>query len=210
MSLKTILTMLILGSSSVALAQPMVRDHRDLDTSSISISGGVQASVGFSTSPSYGAQFADYGYRSSNDRYDNDRYDNRFDNDRFDRHDRSRWNRGRWYRGYDRARFSREIMLAPASTMSLSNDGNAHHAIDTRLRVMSLQLEGFNGPQYIDYVVLHLADGTNQSVAVRRQLDESHQSLTINLGRYGASLRSLSVYGSSPIRTSLQITGVVR
>ena len=206
MSLKTILTMLILGSSSVALAQPMVRDHRDLDTSSISISGGVQASVGFSTSPSH----VDYQYDTSNDRYDD-----RYDNDRFDRDNPSRWNRGRWIRGRwyparDRGRYGREIVLAPASQMSLTNDGNAFHAISPRLRVMSLELEGFMGAQYIDYVVLHLADGSDQSVAVRRWLDGRSSQLTINLGRYGASLRSISVYGSSRTRTSLQITGIVR
>lgn len=186
MSLKTIITTLILASSSVALAQPMVRDHRDTDT--ITISGGLQASAGLSATASYAPGFVD------------SRYDGR--------HDHSRWNAGYWRRHADR--FSREVMLAPAAQMSLTNDGNAWHAIDTKLRVMSLQLDGLGGTQYINYLVLHLADGTDQTVSVRRQLDARHQKLTVDLGSYGKYLRSISVYGSSPTRTSLQITGLVR
>jgi len=200
MSLKTILTMFILGSSSVALAQPMVRDHRDSNHDTITISGGFDASVGFATSPSYDARLAAYhdGYTSP------------------DRHDDSRWNRGRWNRGSDRydrySRFgTREVLLAPASQMSLSNDGNAYHAVDARLgRLMSIELDGLTGVQYIDYVVLQLADGTNQRIEVDRRLNERNQRLTIDLGRRGLSLRGIGVFGSSPTRTALQITGLVR
>ncbi len=197
MSLKTIFITLILGSSSVALAQPTVRDHRVLDTPSITISGGVAATA-----------HDPYGRFAPHVRYDRN---DRFANDRYDRDRRSDWNR--WNRRHDRDNRSggREILLAPASQMSLTNDGNASHALDQRVgRLMSIELDGFGGPQYIDYVVLHRANGRSQRIEVNRRLDARYGQLTIALGQRGARLRAISVYGSSPTRTGLQITGMLR
>ena len=75
---------------------------------------------------------------------------------------------------------------------------------------MSIELDGFGGPQYIDYVVLHRANGRSQRIEVNRRLDARYGQLTIALGQRGARLRAISVYGSSPTRTGLQITGMLR
>jgi hypothetical protein len=194
MSLKTIITMLLLGSSSVAVAQPMVRDHRD----NIRFSGEVRADVS-----SHLHADVQFGFERYNDSYDaRDRHDDRW-------HDGRRWKRGHSL-GYGRFE-PRAVLIAPASQMSLSNDGYAYSRVDERLgAITALEIDGLGGVQDIDAIHLQLADGTSRAIQVRRDLSAHSPVIRIDLGRRGLALKGIYVYGYSPTRTALQITGMVR
>lgn len=188
MSLKTIFTVLLLGSSSVAVAQPMVRDHRHNGFTS---SGGYQVDV---------AAHVHLDAQVGFDGYHDERYG-----------DRRNWNRGR-SQGFGHGRFEgRPMLLAPASQMSLSNDGHAYTRIDPRIGVITtLEIDGLGGAQDVDSIHLQLADGSSETIDVRRQLDARNPILRIDLGRRGVALNGIYVYGYSHTRTALQITGTVR
>lgn len=171
--MKAIITLLIVGTSSLAAANPTsVRDHRT--------NLAVPAQV-LTQAPGYEPQLR---YR---DRFDHD--------DRFD-------GNNRWYRDgrADRMRWRRPVLLA--QNVQLIRRYNRDHRplrIDLDARVGNLQklrLDRDRGRMFIDSVVLVYADGHRQTVAVRRTLSARDPSIVIDLDHGGVT--GMLVYGTTP------------
>lgn len=171
MSLKTIIATLILGTSSVALAHPAIRDHRA--SVSVQVSGGF--GFGGYQQPSYEQP------RPTFER-------NHLPSRRAEIH-------------------SAPELIAPPSLMSLSNDGYAMTGVDTRTSYSSLVFDGLGGNMTIDRLELKLTDGTIRTIRVGARLDDRRQSVTVDLGRR-ENIGFMTIYGSSPTRTSLQVSGM--
>ena len=171
--MKTMFALLILGSSSVALARPITqddyrdtyqdhrddtyRDHRDDDDAVI-----VRDHRDDQIAP---APVQQYQLRPV---------------------DEARWTRFG----------NRPVMIA--NDVSLMRQRNRDHRplrvdIDARMRLTKLRLDREEGRAYIDRVVITFTDGHQQTVDVNQMLSARSPSLTINLDHLGAT--SVDIYG---------------
>jgi hypothetical protein len=184
--MKALLALAILTTSSVALAQPMVRDHREPIAGSAIVSGSV------TIHPVDQRSTLTYAPTTS---YDHDHYD-----DSYDRYD-------------DRPRFRRGIVLA--SNATFVHDHHDHSvkpmyiALDRARDFTRLRLTRDNGRAFIDRVVVMYPNGRSRTITVNQTLSAELPSLMIDLDH--RAVTGVYIYGTSwRGRASFDVIGLRR
>lgn len=172
--MKTMLALLILGSSSVALARPITqddyrdtyRDHRDDDS-----------------------------YRDHRDDDDavivRDHRDDQIVPAPVQQYQLRPIDEARWMRFRNRP-------ITLANDVSLMRQRNRDHRplridIDSRIALRKLRLDREQGRAYIDSLVVTFSDGHQQTVELHQMLSARSPSLTIDLDHRGAT--GVDIYG---------------
>ena len=199
MSIKAIVTTLILGSSSVVLAQPMAREHREPQRSFTHRDfGGRPGAVRERQQP---RERFDRPVVRDHERYERQRYErpvyrDRDDDDRWERFERPIY-RDRWFQpsyGYyyqqPSVYITPPVYTAPMTpfingAMSISLGGVAGTGIE---------LSASGGATYVQQVVITYTDGRTQVLQVGQELDAGNPVL--DLGTDGSPVASVTVYGS--------------
>jgi hypothetical protein len=175
--MKALITLLIVGSSSVALARPITVDHRDeFATDNVIVRDHRYAQPPLQAPPAP-PQSYDYGV-------EDDRFDGRLEGE---------------YRFEQRMRLRRPVLLA--QDVSLMRQWNRDHRpmridIDHRIGgLKTIKLERNTGRMYVDSILIDYADGHRQTVEVSQMLSARQPSLLIQL-EHGA-VTGMYVYGST-------------
>jgi hypothetical protein len=184
MSIKAVVTTLILGSSSVVLAAPAARDHR------------VERAPVRTVQPQRSFEHRDFGGRPGLERghgrfeapvvRDNDR----FERERFERPIiRDRWVRPYYYEE-PTVYVAPQVYTAPMTpfingAMSISLGGAAGTGIE---------LSANGGATYVQQVVITYTDGRTQVAQIGQELDSGNPVL--DLGTDGTPVASVTVYGN--------------
>jgi hypothetical protein len=165
--MKTLITLLILGTSSVALAQPSTVAPYTYDQRY------AQPPLQAPAAP----------VQSYDQRFDGDRFDGRFDSERrFDQ--RMRFRRP-------------IVLASNVSLMRQWDHGQRPTLInlDTRAGITKLRIDRNQGRMLVGSVVINFADGHQQTVRVNQMLSARQPSIDINLDHGAAT--SMYVYGSA-------------
>jgi len=185
--MKTMFALLILGSSSVALARPITQDdyrdtyqdHRD-DT------------------------YRDH--RDDDQPFVRDHRDDQIAPAPVQQYQLRPVDEARWQR------FNRPIVLA--NDVNLMRQRNRDHRplridIDARMRLTKLRLDREEGRAYIDSAVITFSDGHQQTVELHQMLSARSPSLLITLDHLGAT--SIDIYGMTERgRATFDVIGLRR
>lgn len=177
--MKALITLLIIGSSSVALARPITVDPRyDATTNGVIVRD--QRDIQLAPAPAY------------------DRYDDDDDLDGYDSYDGRFDDRDHRY-GNHRPRFQRPVLLASNVSM-MRHTGRDHRPmlIDLPSRTAGLKtirLERNEGRMFIDEIVVLFTDGHQQTVEVNQVLSARQPTVSITLD-HGAPA-AITVHGTT-------------
>jgi hypothetical protein len=179
--MKALITLVLLGTASVALAQPApIRDQRDPVSPPIVTPAPNQNQ--------YDPRYDDRHDLDDQYDHDDDRYDHDWRHDRDGRFD----HRMRWWR--------RPVLLASNVQMIRQYERDYRPMvidIDARRTagVTKLRLDRDYGRMYIDSVVVTFTDGHQQTVELNRMLSARDPSIVIDLDHRGAT--ALYIYGTT-------------
>jgi len=191
MSLKAILATLIVGSSSVAFAQPVARDHRTEHR--VEQRPVVRDHRDFT--------HRDFGGRPGNAR-ERERVERPIARDH-ERFERERFERERFDRPIVRERVVRPYIYEqprvylepPIYTAPLSAFVNGAMSISLGGATGSgIELSANGGEAFVQEVVITYSDGRTQVAQIGQQLDAANP--TIDLGSDGSPVAAVTVYGA--------------